>query len=125
MEKKTPKDFGKFSRAETARLAELQKILHRQEVFRFLHNSLIEIIGPLTVRERWELLGEIGLNNHRQFVTLEGSAYNVASEIITSVIDHYPRNLILIIAIAEKMGLGGEETTALRTFIDEFSGGKP
>ncbi len=88
--------------ADRQKLAEFQNtILEDNEVRKKLRGMLAEIIGPLTVRERWDLLENIGLKNVRTSIPLEGSAANIAAGIVDCCCRPYmyPDDILLVYAI--------------------------
>lgn len=121
-EKRVPRDYNKITTAEEYRLKELKKLLGQREVFNAFHDQLIAIIGPLTVKERWEFFGSIGLANMRQHVNLEGAAYIVASQVLRFAFGEYsyPYNIAILQAISDISGLG-DHADILMPFLLEFT----
>jgi len=100
---------------------ELGVTLRRKEVYDFLRDRLVPIIGPLTVKERWELMPKLGLGPIQAQVNLEGSAYNVASEIINRALHFsYPLNITIILYLCDENDLGSLESL-LRPILEKFT----
>src|SRR3989344_2252800 len=119
-EKRIPRDFDSLSQIDTVWLKELHKILKNREIFNALHDRLIEIIGPMSVKERWELLGAIGLQGMRSQISLEGPAFVVGSAILSFAFGEYsyPYNIAILQAISV-MAVLGEHAGVLTPFLME------
>lgn len=95
--KRTPKTYQEI---DPNKYQTIVYFLEKREVCNFLYDQIIALIGPLTVRERWELLGNWGLESLRSHVSLEGSAYEVSSIIVDQAINWgYPITILLLQAL--------------------------
>lgn len=123
MEKhRTARDFDSLTGAEKTKLKELVRICQQEEVIEDLRNRFIDILGPLTVRERWQLLGEVGLGDMRPMIILEGSANDVATLTLSYAFQFgYPFNVSIIQAIAQISGLGDLTGQLVAPFVDQFT----
>jgi hypothetical protein len=61
---------------------ELKRLFSRGPAYIFATKELVQIIGPLTVAQRWYLAPEIGLSTVQGKIDWEGSAESVASRIV-------------------------------------------
>lgn len=90
------------------------------EVVRIVQ-SLADIMGPLTVRERWELLGAYNLESLRRNVKLVGSSRDAARDVVEGALSRlYPTTAYafkLIDDKAESSPFNPEMKSLIKTLI--------
>ncbi|MBI1872228.1 hypothetical protein HYS10_02285 [Candidatus Collierbacteria bacterium] len=119
MAERTPRYFSDINQS---RYEEFKRLLNNPEISRFLTNQVIEIIGPLNQRERWEWLDQVGLKQVRAHIDhLDGSAYVVAINIVDNAKSlGHPSSTALVLAVFENFGLENYENL-LFPFLTEFT----
>ena len=103
IEQRTIRGYESLSPDDKQKLAELGNLLRKGEMHLKLRRLLAEIVGPLAVRERWELLEEFELKNIRGSIPLEGAAEIVAYSILDNCTKFgYPVNIRLVLEILSR-----------------------
>ena len=77
--------------------------LRQRDNFDLIRDELSQIMGPLTVRERWSLLGDYGFEVQRPRIALEGPSGAVAFSTIDYLLKYgYPAEALLVQLIEQQ-----------------------